>query len=89
MRRLELRAKSNNISQITKKLNAEGSLMQPIAEEARGAGVTDLSNSKSKSRKSMDDVSKGRILPNIPSKLNKTMTYEIYSGSARDMVKCP
>jgi hypothetical protein len=41
MRRKELRAKSNNMSQITKKINAEGSSMEPIVEETGGNGLND------------------------------------------------
>ena len=82
-----MRAKSNNISSITKKMNAEMSSMEPIEEEG-GAGFNNNENSesnKSKS-KSMHDISKGMIQPNVTSQVNKTVNYEIY---LRDKEDCP
>ena len=82
-----MRAKTNNISSIAKKMNAEMSSMEPIEEEG-GVGIKDNDNSesnKSKS-KSMHEVSKGMIQPHVPSQANKTVNYEIYS---RDKQDCP
>jgi len=62
-----MRAKSNNISSITKKMNVEKNSMEPIEEEAGGAGLKDNSESNKSKSKSVHEVSKGMIQPNIPS----------------------
>ena len=79
-----MRAKNTNLSSYTKS-NAKGSLMEPIEEN-----LMDHSNSnKSKSNKSLHEVSKGMLQPNIPSQINKTVNYEIYTGNGKDKFDCP
>jgi len=54
-----MRAKSNNLSSLTKKRNTEGSSMMPILEN-----LQDNSNSgKSKSRRSNHEASQGILYP--------------------------
>jgi len=37
----------------------------------------------------MHEVSKGMIQPNMPSKVNRTVNYEIYTGNEKDKFECP
>ena len=56
--------------------------MEPIEEKF-------IDDASSKSYKSLHDVSKGMLLPNIPQQNNKTVNYEMYTGNGKDKFDCP
>jgi len=79
----EMRAKSNNKLKVSNYAKSyKDSLMEPIEE----SNFDENTVSKSKS---LHDASKGMLQPNLPSKMNKTMNYEIYNENARDKDECP